>query len=117
MLIGNIIDTLAGIKFSWMCGCGIKNKLYCFVCLLSNNMSPSPWTEQGVDDLQQLQATAKKHETSAIHLHNLVDHNILGKTFIRRQLHTHVDKAYVQSIRLHNKTVNKNRHMYTYCGA
>lgn len=107
-------------KFPWMCGCPERNKLFCFVCILSNSLQPSPWIQQGVDDLRHLQERAKKHEKSACHIHHLVDFNVLGKTSIRTQL----DSAYRQSIRAHNEKVDKNRHILRrlimcikFCGA
>ena len=40
-----LIDVRVGPnKYLWMCGC--------FVCLLSNELKPSPWINTGVDDLR-----------------------------------------------------------------
>jgi hypothetical protein len=95
-------------KFSWMCGCEEVSKLFCFVCLLSNDLRPirqSPWTSTGVDNLQHLMKAATFHERSTSHLDHLIDYSVLDKPDIRKQF----DTAYVTSTRAHNEKVKKNR--------
>lgn len=107
-------------RFPWLCGCPDTKKFFCFVCLLSNDLKPSPWIQPGVDDLRHLNDRAIKHSNSVTHMNHSVDFNILATVDIRKQL----DSAYVTSVRLHNEKVNKNRHILRrlimcikFCGA
>lgn len=107
-------------RFLWLCGCPETNKFFCFICLLSNDVRPSPWIEPGVDDLRHLNDRATKHANSVTHLNHSVDFNILATVDIRKQL----DSAYVNNIRVHNENVDKNRHILRrlimcikFCGA
>jgi hypothetical protein len=48
-------------KYSWICGCEIRNKLFCFVCLVMGYGESSPWTKSGVSNLKHLADRLKKH--------------------------------------------------------
>jgi hypothetical protein len=107
-------------KFDWMCGCEIRNKLFCFVCLVMGR-EKSAWTQEGVSDLKHLNERAKKHSNNnEKHVHSILDFSALGKIDIRQQL----DSAYRENIRKHNENVDKNRHILNqlincilFCGA
>lgn len=106
-------------KYAWICGCSVRNKLFCFVCILMGGEA-SAWTKSGVSDLKHLNERATKHSQSSKHLSNVIDFKVLGRVNIRQQL----DSAFHESIRKHNAIVDKNRHILSqlincikFCGA
>lgn len=93
------------IKNEWLCGCEIKQALFCFPCLLFGG--ETAWTKIGVTDLQHLNAKIVKHENSFKHIHNATNLNLLGKVDIRHQ----IDIGYKIGIQRHNELVDKNRYV------
>lgn len=91
------------VKHPWICGCEIKQCLFCFPCILFGN--DSNWANTGVSDLVHLSEKAKFHENSKQHIRNEMKFTLLGKTNIQEQL----DSAYWQNIADHNEKVAKNR--------
>lgn len=93
------------MKNEWLCGCEIKQALFCFPCLLFGG--ETAWTKIGVTDLQHLNAKIVKHENSFKHIHNATNLNLLGKVDIRHQ----IDIGYKIGIQRHNELVDKNRYV------
>ena len=91
-------------KNEWICACEVKNALFCFPCLLFSK-NESNWIKEGVTDLKHLSHKMQKHEGSVLHMNNVIDLQMLGKTNIVN----HMDSAYKQSIAKHNEQVTKNR--------
>jgi hypothetical protein len=83
-------------KHDWLCGCDVKNVLFCFPCLFFGG--DATWTKTGVTDLGHLPEKIKKHESSAEHLRNVINLAMLGKVDIATQL----SEAYRSSINKHN---------------
>ncbi|KAK4885247.1 hypothetical protein RN001_001518 [Aquatica leii] len=52
-------------KHTWICGCEIKNALFCFPCLLFGG--ESSWTKTGFTDLNHSGDRIKKHTLSEKH--------------------------------------------------
>lgn len=48
-------------KCVWLSGSEIKNKLYCWPCLLFSNNNRSPWNSTGIDNLKNLYKIIEKH--------------------------------------------------------
>ena len=104
--------------YSWICGCNIRNKLFCFPCLLFG--SNDSWSKNGVSDLGHIHEYAKKHSASKKHLNNMLDLSALGNVNIAVCL----SRAYQESIEKHNAQVEKNRYVLSriidcmkFCGA
>ncbi|KAE9522185.1 hypothetical protein AGLY_017445 [Aphis glycines] len=95
----------SSLKNKWLCGCEIKQALFCFPCLIFGG--ETAWTKIGVTDLQHLNAKIDKHENSFKHIHNATNLNLLGKVDIRQ----HIDIGYKISIQRHNELVDKNRYV------
>ncbi|XP_015921952.2 zinc finger MYM-type protein 1 [Parasteatoda tepidariorum] len=89
-------------KKSWLCGCEVKNALYCFPCLLYDG--DYRWT-QGFSNIRKLKEYADKHEISKKHIENELSLALLGVANIKGKQ----SEAYRISIQEHNKKVAKNR--------
>ncbi|KAK4882666.1 hypothetical protein RN001_005985 [Aquatica leii] len=105
-------------KHTWLCGCTVKNALFCFPCLLFGG--EELWTRLGTDDINHLSHRISKHERSKIHMRNVMNLTVFGKTSIALEL----DSAYRKTIDLHNQTVTHNRYILNliincirFCGA
>jgi hypothetical protein len=90
-------------KYKWMCGCEIKNRVFCFTCILYGG--DLHWTNSGINDLVHLSEKAKFHGNSKQHLMNEMQFTLLGKINIQEQF----DSAYWRNIAAHNEIVAKNR--------
>lgn len=71
-------------------------------------------------DLNHMNERIKKHDTSALHINNMLNLAVLGQTNIQAQL----DSSYRRSIEIHNDKVSKNRYVLNiiincvrFCGA
>lgn len=78
---------------SWICGCPVRDALFCFPCLLFNG-EPS-WSKNGVNDLAHLKEYVKRHSENKIHINNVLHLTDIGKVNIATQL----DSAYCLSIK------------------
>lgn len=90
-------------KYPWICGCEVKNRLFCFTCILFGG--DIHWTSAGISDLVHLSEKAKQHANSKQHVTNEMRFALLGKANIQEKL----DSAYWQNIAKHNENVSKNR--------
>lgn len=104
--------------YSWICGCNLRNALFCFPCLLFG--SNDAWSKNGVRDLGHLHEYAKKHSASKKHINNVIDLSALGTVNIAASL----SRAYSEATKLHNQQVEKNRYVLSkiidcikFCGA
>lgn len=105
-------------KHDWLCGCDIRNALFCFPCLLFGG--EISWTQNGVTDLKHLSEKIHKHTASLGHKNSVMDLAVLGMQDIRSRL----SSAYTHQIELHNKQVRENRYVLSllincvrFCGA
>ena len=54
----------------WLCGCERLNAFFCFPCIIFGG--ESIWTETGIKDLTHLSEKIKKHDSSQVHLQNVM---------------------------------------------
>ena len=90
--------------YPWLTGSVVLNKLYCWPCLLFSKTKGS-WNSDGFSDLNNLQASQKKHKISSSHLQSVLDLNSFGAQRIDEEL----DKQKKIANTEHNKRVHKNR--------
>ena len=51
----------------WLCGCALRNSLFCYPCLLFST-SDNVWTKTGFCDLKNLPRSLSKYKKSNIHI-------------------------------------------------
>lgn len=90
---------------SWICGCDVRNALFCFPCVLFGN--DDIWSTKGVEDLGHLNEYMKKHSSNRKHINNVVDLSALGNVNIATQL----SRAYHNTLQRHNAEIEKNRYI------
>ena len=88
----------------WLCGCALKNRLFCFPCLLFSTTS-NVWTKTGFFDLKNLPRSLSKHENSNIHIQS----QISLKTFGTSRIDLALSEQQRLNISLHNSKVKENR--------
>lgn len=88
---------------TWLCGCEVKNALFCFPCLLFGG--DSVWSKDGFACIKNLKEKTEKHENSRKHIDNVISLSVLGSVNIKERL----SEAYRLSVNAHNKKVTKNR--------
>lgn len=94
-------------KYDWMCGCEVKNALFCFPCVLF--VGEDSWTKHGMSDIQHigLHDRAKRHVSSQFHMKNTLNLAVFGRVDIAM----HMDSAYRRTIKTHNQKVSQNRYV------
>lgn len=102
---------------NWLCGCEVKEALFCFPCLLFGG-DPT-WTKDGFRNINKMKEKTEKHENSKKHIENVISLSLLGSVDIKEKL----SEAYRFSIIEHNRRVSKNREILskiidciTFCG-
>ena len=90
-------------KKQWLCGCEIKNALFCFPCLLFSG--EEIWTESGFTNLNKIKDKTEKHERSMTHMNNVISLEFLGKVNNKEDL----SEAFKLSVTEHNNKVRMNR--------
>ena len=90
---------------SWLCGCEVKNALFCFPCLLFGG--DATWTKDGFRSINKMKEKTEKHEKSKKHIDNVVSLSLLATVNIKEKL----SDAYTHSINEHNTKIKKNREM------
>ncbi|XP_075232954.1 zinc finger MYM-type protein 1-like isoform X2 [Lycorma delicatula] len=102
---------------SWLCGCEVKNALFCFPCLLFGG--DVTWTKDGFRNINKMKEKTEKHEKSKKHVDNVLSLSLLETVSIKEKL----SEAYRLSISEHNVKVKKNREILSkvidcifYCG-
>ena len=92
-------------RYNWITGCTVKNKLFCFPCLLFSTKVDS-WSRSGYDTLNNLSKDAKKHEKS-------LQHKVCVKALARFGKEPRIDcalsSARAEEIKRHNEVVSANR--------
>ncbi|XP_032067125.1 zinc finger MYM-type protein 1-like [Thamnophis elegans] len=88
----------------WLCGCSVRNRLFCFPCLLFSTCG-NVWTQMGYCDLKNLQRSLIKHEQSTTHIHS----QISLKTFSVPRIDIALDEQRRLNINIHNAKVKENR--------
>ena len=81
---------------SWLCGCEVKNALFCFPCLLFGG--DVTWTKDGFRNINKMKEKTEKHEKSKKHIDNVVSLSLLETVSIKEKL----SEAYRLSINEHN---------------
>ncbi|KAJ8889825.1 hypothetical protein PR048_009329 [Dryococelus australis] len=66
---------------SWICGCLVRNALFCFPCVLLYHGEPL-WSMKGVKDLGHLKEYIKIHSENKIHIANVLTLTDIGKVNI-----------------------------------
>ncbi|XP_076046712.1 uncharacterized protein LOC143028461 [Oratosquilla oratoria] len=66
---------------SWLCGCEVKNALFCFPCLLLGG--EVTWTKDGFRNINKMKEKTEKHEKSKKHIENVVSLSLLGNINIK----------------------------------
>ena len=95
-------------KYEWICGCEVRNALFCFPCLLfgiKDDAANIAWVEKGISDLKRLYEKSHKHEKSEQHVTNMLNFAMLGSVNVQ----TCLSQAYKDSVERHNAQVRKNR--------
>lgn len=87
----------------WLCGCPIRNALFCFPCLFFGG--EDKWTKSGFTNISQMMKTTK-HETSKSHVHNVMSLRMLRPA---NDIRRHLSAAYGKAIDEYNATVKRNR--------
>lgn len=90
-------------KKKWLCGCEVKNALFCFPCLLFGG--DSTWSKDGFTNINKMKEKTEKHEKSKKHIDNAISLSLLGTVDIKERL----SEAYRLSVNEHNRKVTKNR--------
>ena len=88
----------------WLCGCALRNSLFCYPCLLFST-SDNVWTKTGFCDLKNLPRSLSKHEKSNIHIQS----QISFKTFGTSRIDLALNEQQRLNISLHNSKVKENR--------
>lgn len=95
-------------RFSWLTGCPIRNRLFCFPCLLFDSECGSQWTSTGFHSLSNLSKAAKKHASGGkCHGHKAAEISLakFGEGRVEECLST----AFAEQLRTHNAEVDRNR--------
>lgn len=94
---------------NWICGCEVKNLLYCFPCVLfydpSVSTSEKHWARIGIKDLHHLPDKIRKHESSRGHILACTELAFLGRSSIG----AYFDSGRRKRIAEHNEKVKRNR--------
>ncbi|XP_054626012.1 uncharacterized protein LOC129178133 isoform X2 [Dunckerocampus dactyliophorus] len=91
-------------RVEWLCGCAVKQRLFCFPCLLFSPCA-GVWTNQGYGDLKNIHRGISKHERSSIHIQN----QIALKTFGSSTVDLALSEQRRLDISTHNAMVKENR--------
>lgn len=90
-------------KFNWLAGSVVRNKLYCYICVLFRG--ENEWSIDGIPNIKNLVRKAEKHQISKKHLTNKESFHMLGKNRIE---HSISESRRLTAIN-HNKQVDINR--------
>ena len=70
-------------KHSWLTGCSLSGKVYCFPCLLfGDSQREKAWTQSGVNDWKHLSEKVKRRVKCSSHVENCLKLAFFGKTNI-----------------------------------
>ncbi|XP_061560982.1 zinc finger MYM-type protein 1-like [Phycodurus eques] len=93
----------------WLCGCPIRNRLFCFPCLLFSTCE-NVWTKIGYCDMKNLPRSLTKHERSTSHIQS----QIALKTFGTTRIDLALDEQQRLNASIHNAKVKENREVLKY---
>ena len=88
----------------WQHGCALKNRLFCYPCLLFST-SDNVWIKTGFCDLKNLLRSLSKHEKSNIHIQS----QISFKTFETSRIDLALNEQQRLNFSPHNSKVKENR--------
>ena len=92
-------------KTSWLAGCNVKERLFCWPCLLFGVDRTSVWTKDGFSNLNVLSVSISRHEKSLGHIRASLELSTFGRTRIDLQLNEQMKT----SVKLHNEDVTKKQ--------
>lgn len=90
-------------KIKWLCGCEIRNALFCFPCLIFGG--DTVWAQNGFTNINKIKEKCEKHQNSRKHMENVISFSLLGQANISEQL----SEPYTTSKLKYNEEVKKNR--------
>ena len=67
---------------SWLCGCEVKNALFCFPCLLFGG--DATYTKDGFRSINKMKEKTEKYENSKKYIDNVVSLSLLGTVNIEK---------------------------------
>ena len=91
-------------KYSWLTGSEIKNKLYCWACILFSINRGNPWCGSGYDNLKELFRALQKHDISKDHTYSQIKLDLFGK----QNIYLTLDRAQHENAIKHNEIVKNN---------
>ena len=91
-------------KYDWLTGSELKNRMFCWTCLFSNERT-GPWVKEGINSLSSFFKKAKVHANSSAHIKATITASIFGERCIDVML----GKQFRANISAHNRIVEKNR--------
>ena len=83
----------------WLCGCALRNRLFCYPCLLFST-NDNVWTKTRFCDLKNLPRSLSKHEKFNIYIQ---------RTFGTSRIDLALNEQQRLNISLHNPKVKENR--------
>lgn len=92
-------------KYPWFTGSVVREKLYCFGCLLFGG--DNEWGKKGISAVKNFERKAQKHQVSQKHIQNRERFHMLGR---RRIEHVLSEGAFASAIK-HNERVKINRNI------
>ena len=66
-------------KYDWLTGSELKNRMYCWTCLLFSNECTGPWVKEGINSLSSFCKKAKVHANSSAHMKATISASIFGE--------------------------------------
>ncbi|XP_076030426.1 zinc finger MYM-type protein 1-like [Oratosquilla oratoria] len=92
-------------QIDWLCASSIKEKFYCWPCLLFQPKANQSWTDGGYINYKNILSDCKYHSKSVSHLSSYKG----LKTFGQYDIVTVVSESAKLEKQLHNKAVEENR--------
>ena len=73
-------------KYEWLTGSELKNRMFCWTCLLFSNERNGPWVKEGINSLSSFYKKAKVHANSSAHMKKKITASIFGERRIDMML-------------------------------
>ena len=92
-------------KYDWLTGSELKNRMFCWTCLLFSNERTGPWVKEGVNSLSSFCEKAKVHANSSTQMKATITASIFGE----RRIDMMLGEQCRANISAHNRIVEKNK--------
>ena len=92
-------------KYDWLTGSELKNRMFCWTCLLFSNERTGPRVKEGINSLSSFCKKAKVHANSSAHMKATIPASIFGE----RRIDMMLGEQCRANISAHNRIVEKNR--------